>query len=155
MQGIKITTVGLDGTTRSFTHLGENMNGRKIMPAVISGGLLIINRAKELIRKKTGNAMRSLHIGGYSHLSSGFNPSEGYDDIGGNVENDNEAKIEAGTNIVYGPRLEFGFTGKDSLGRMYNQPPYPYLRPAFDEKQDACIQEVSDALDILIAEALK
>lgn len=155
MQGIEIKTIGLDETTSSFIKLGNNMNGRKMMPAVVSGTFLIINRAKELIRKKTGNAMRSLHIGGYSQLSAGFNPSEGYEDIGGDVANDNEAKVEGGTNIIYGPRLEFGFVGKDSLGRTYNQPAYPYLRPAFDEEKDACIQEISDALDILIAEALK
>ncbi|MGV9878670.1 hypothetical protein [Streptomyces sp. NPDC003006] len=27
-------------------------------------------------------------------------------------------------------RLEFGFVGVDSLGRHYNQRPFPHLRPA-------------------------
>lgn len=27
-------------------------------------------------------------------------------------------------------RLEYGFVGVDSLGRMYSQPPYPHFRPA-------------------------
>ena len=27
-------------------------------------------------------------------------------------------------------RIELGFQGKDSLGRVFNQPPFPYLRPA-------------------------
>jgi hypothetical protein len=155
MQGIKITTIGLDDTTESFTKMDKNMTGRKMMPAVISGSLLILNRAKELIHKVTGTAMRSLHVGGFTEFTPDFNPSEGYSDIGGDVETDDEAKVEVGTNIVYGPRLEFGFVGTDSLGRNYHQPAYPYLRPAFDEKQDACIQEVSDALDVLIEEALK
>ena len=35
-----------------------------------------------------------------------------------------------GTNIVYGPRLELGFVGTDSLGRNINQAPRPFLRPA-------------------------
>jgi hypothetical protein len=34
-----------------------------------------------------------------------------------------------GTNKVQGPRLEYGFSGTDSLGRHYNQPPFPHLRP--------------------------
>lgn len=27
-------------------------------------------------------------------------------------------------------RLEYGFIGRDSMGREYNQPPYPSMRPA-------------------------
>lgn len=29
-------------------------------------------------------------------------------------------------------RLELGFVGEDSLGRHYNQPPFPHFRPAAD-----------------------
>jgi hypothetical protein len=35
-----------------------------------------------------------------------------------------------GTDLPYGRRLEFGFTGTDSLGRNYNQPPFPHVQPA-------------------------
>lgn len=35
-----------------------------------------------------------------------------------------------GTDLPYGRRLEFGFTGTDSLGRSYNQPPFPHVQPA-------------------------
>jgi len=38
-----------------------------------------------------------------------------------------------GTNKPQGRRLEFGFTGTDSLGRTYDQPPYPHVGPAVDE----------------------
>ena len=38
-----------------------------------------------------------------------------------------------GTNKPQGRRLEFGFTGTDSLGRSYNQPPYPHFGPALDK----------------------
>lgn len=34
--------------------------------------------------------------------------------------------------VPYGRRIEMGFVGADSLGRVYNQPPRPYMRPAFD-----------------------
>ncbi|MEU9703109.1 hypothetical protein [Streptomyces sp. NPDC047981] len=37
-----------------------------------------------------------------------------------------------GTNRPQGRRLEFGFTGTDSLGRSYNQPPFPHVGPAID-----------------------
>jgi hypothetical protein len=32
----------------------------------------------------------------------------------------------------YYRRLELGFTGTDSIGRRYNQPPYPFMRPALE-----------------------
>jgi len=35
-----------------------------------------------------------------------------------------------GTNADYGPRLELGFTGTDKLGRVIDQAPRPFLRPA-------------------------
>lgn len=38
-----------------------------------------------------------------------------------------------GTNKPQGRRLEYGFVGTDSLGRHYNQPPYPHFRPALWE----------------------
>ena len=34
------------------------------------------------------------------------------------------------TNVPYSRRLEFGFVGRDSLGRNYNQGPRPYWRVA-------------------------
>jgi len=36
------------------------------------------------------------------------------------------------TDAPQGRRLEFGFTGMDSLGRHYNQPPFPHVEPALD-----------------------
>lgn len=38
-----------------------------------------------------------------------------------------------GTNLPQGRRLEFGFHGADSLGRVYNQQPYPHFGPALDQ----------------------
>lgn len=41
--------------------------------------------------------------------------------------------VSVGTNAPQGARLEFGFHGTDSLGRHYDQPPYPHFGPAVDE----------------------
>jgi len=38
-----------------------------------------------------------------------------------------------GTNRPQGRRLELGFSGTDSLGRTYRQPPFPHFGPAIDE----------------------
>lgn len=39
---------------------------------------------------------------------------------------------EAGTDRPQANRLEYGFVGPDSLGRVYDQPPYPHHGPAVD-----------------------
>lgn len=36
-----------------------------------------------------------------------------------------------GTAKVQGMRLEYGFVGEDALGRVYNQPPYPHVKPSY------------------------
>jgi hypothetical protein len=38
-----------------------------------------------------------------------------------------------GPTAVYGRRVELGFSGRDSLGRQYNQPAYPYFGPGVKE----------------------
>ena len=43
------------------------------------------------------------------------------------------ARSVNGTNMPQGRRLEFGFTGVDSIGRHYDQPPYAHVGPAKDE----------------------
>ncbi|MFC7794656.1 HK97 gp10 family phage protein [Streptomyces cinereoruber] len=40
------------------------------------------------------------------------------------------AECTIGTSKPQGRRLEFGFQGPDSLGRVYNQPPFPHVGPA-------------------------
>lgn len=44
-------------------------------------------------------------------------------------------------------RLEYGFVGADSLGRVYNQPPYPWLTPAVPEISDAILEAVTAELE--------
>jgi hypothetical protein len=51
-----------------------------------------------------------------------------------------------GTNKPQGRRLEFGFVGQDSLGRNYNQPPYPHFRPAMDEIRPGFIAALAAVL---------
>ena len=38
-----------------------------------------------------------------------------------------------GPTMIYARRIELGFEGPDSLGRVYHQAPKPYVRPAYDE----------------------
>ncbi len=46
------------------------------------------------------------------------------------------AMCTIGTREPQGRRLEFGFVGPDSLGRVYNQPPFPHVQPALPFIED-------------------
>jgi hypothetical protein len=56
-----------------------------------------------------------------------------------------------GTNAPQGPRLEYGFVGVDSIGRHYNQPPYPHVGPAVD----AIEKQFNASFDTVVHGALK
>lgn len=63
---------------------------------------------------------------------------------------------EVGSSAPQARRLEFGFVGRDSLGRHYDQPPYPHFRPALDEvapKYAQAIEADYDHVDRLIGSA--
>lgn len=45
-----------------------------------------------------------------------------------------------------GPRLEKGYVGVDSLGRHYNQPPFPHWAPAIAKVGPEWLQEEHDKL---------
>jgi hypothetical protein len=42
-------------------------------------------------------------------------------------------RARIGPTVIYGRRIELGFYGADRLGRVYHQPPYPYMRPGMDD----------------------
>jgi len=58
--------------------------------------------------------------------------------------------VLVGTNKPQGRRLEYGFTGADSLGRVYNQPPYPHVAPAFDEVEKLFYKDLLKIVDKLV-----
>jgi hypothetical protein len=50
------------------------------------------------------------------------------------------------TNAPQGARLEYGYTGTDTRGRSYNQPPYPHVRPAVEQYQPVLADMVRTAM---------
>lgn len=109
--------------------------GAKMVPAVDAGLLVIQNEIVENAPYKTGNYKRSWHIGEAKATST-------------------SAYNTTGTDVAYGPRLEFGFEGTDALGRSYHQSAQPHVRPAFDAKRQAAIDEVAAALRDIVEGAL-
>lgn len=48
--------------------------------------------------------------------------------------------------MPYSHRLEYGFVGTDSLGRKYHQAAQPYMRPAFEARQQDARAAIKDAV---------
>lgn len=111
---------------RKLAALGEAVAGDVLAAAMRSGALLVEADAKRRAPFKTGTLRRSIH----TEVEAG----------------EGKAEASVGTDVIYAARLEFGFEGKDKLGREYHQPPRPYLRPALDENMDAAAQEIGEAL---------
>lgn len=49
------------------------------------------------------------------------------------------------TDAPQADRLEHGFVGRDALGRIYNQPPFPHWQPALDVIEPQLLAAVEQA----------
>lgn len=61
------------------------------------------------------------------------------------------ASCTLGTDLPYGRRLEFGFVGTDSIGRSYNQPPFPHVQPALPFIEQTLRMQMRAALTEILA----
>lgn len=65
------------------------------------------------------------------------------------------ATVSVGSDAPQMMRLENGFVGQDSLGRVYEQPPYPHFRPAADEMEATYEEYMAQVVDFdIIGEGL-
>lgn len=110
-----------------FKRMEKAAQGSALLRATQAGILPIQNEAIVLVAKDTGNLSRSIH-------TETIKSSAAY------------AESATGTDVEYAARIEFGFMQADSLGRHYNQPAQPYMRPAFDTKKSAAENETKAAL---------
>lgn len=64
----------------------------------------------------------------------------------GSIEYFVEDEFTAGARTAepYAARLEYGFSGIDSIGRTYNQPPFPHWTPARDQIAPEYIQAMNE-----------
>jgi len=135
---LKLTTriTGDKELIAKFQRLEKALQGQTLVRAATAGILPIQNEAIVKVAKDTGTLSRSIHT---ETLEA----------------RNNYAEVTTGTDVVYAARIEFGFMQADSLGRHYNQPAQPYMRPAFDNKKSAAENETRAALTDLIQAAAK
>ena len=60
---------------------------------------------------------------------------------------DSPLTVRVGSTVVYAARVEMGFVGKDSLGRVYNQAAKSYLRAGIMPKRDKIVEVYQRALN--------
>jgi hypothetical protein len=132
--GVRVTAkvVGIERQQERFREFAQSLQGDELLDCITAGALLVENAAKEKCPYITGTLRRSIH-------------TEGRQESGTNVY------ALVGTDVVYARRIEYGFAGRDSLGRLYDQAAQPYLRPALDEKRDAVRREIRAAIEQKIA----
>jgi hypothetical protein len=97
-------------------------------------------------RQKTGNLVNSISYS--TDKEQGSVRPMTKRNIGGTQLQKPETRFtcRVGTNVVYAARVEFGFTGKDSLGRYFNQPAKSYLRAGILPNRDAILSIIDKAI---------
>jgi len=104
--------IGIQKFEHRLASVESEFRDKVIQRGLSAAALIVEGHAKDRVPVRTGTLKRS---------------------IGQGPAGPNAVKI--GTNVPYAARLEYGFIGKDKLGRRYNQPPRPYLRPALRESK--------------------
>lgn len=125
---MEIVIVGSEAIVRKLDKLGKAAGGGKMMTALRVGALHVVNAAKRSAPILTGTLRRSIHM----------------ENVSGALA------VAVGTKEAYARRQEFGFSGRDSLGRRYNQPAHPYLRPALAKNKKKIREEIAAVLKMAL-----
>ena len=120
---------GLDNAVQNLRKFSEDALKLR-RPALEAGALIIQNGAKYRVLVDTHDLQRAIH----------------YEAV---EETPTRVIVVVGPTVPYGRRIELGYSGTDSKGRTYNQPPHPYLRPAYEENKNKVEQEVFDVFELL------
>lgn len=108
----------------------------KIMDALAEGVGRGVARGEGIVKgNASGRPGPRVITGGHRGSISGDHAVQGDSVVG-----------QIGANSAQAARLEYGFVGRDSLGRNYNQAPYPYFQPSVPEVTSAIVSEVESAV---------
>lgn len=118
---------GIDEVIQALQEF-EGAIDQEVETALMSSALLVENAAKPLAAYESGTLRRSI-----THEIQG-----------------GDAIVGPSAEVPYAARIEFGFSGADSLGRVYNQAAQPYMRPALVNNRQAVTQEFSSSILALI-----
>lgn len=101
------------------------------------------------------NASSGTHPPGRPHIpGTGPGPNVATGDYRSGISQTNhqavgEATSEVGTTAVQAARLEYGFVGRDSAGRYFQQRPFPHWEPATPVVEQFASTEMDKAQDAI------
>lgn len=103
-----------------------------VQKAVHQGGLLIETSIKAHASGRPGpNAITGHYRGSWTTVT--IKDGTGY-------------IARVGTNAPQARRLEYGYRGPDILGRTFNQPPYPHMKPGVQAVEEKVVDLIRKAL---------
>lgn len=133
-----VHVIGAGDLAAKFRSLAEDIKGPALEAATRAAALPVLNQVRITEPEggrtpyKSGTYRRGWHLE--------------------TVEKTPErCTVIVGNDQPQGPRLEFGFVGRDVLGRFYNQAARPHIRPALDENKKPALQEFRGAVADIIA----
>jgi HK97 gp10 family phage protein len=171
-----IRTVGEKEVMERIGAVGKMLSGRNLLRAVTAGAILIEKDAKEKCPWKTGTLRRSIHTEGEIYAGDHVSVQVGTDS---KPPHGYGAYVEFGTGVYgTGPgatgkpivivpvnkkALRWRVGGKGKGGSwafakrvvIQGMKARPFLRPAFDEKKDAALNEIARSGRELIEKAAK
>ena len=138
MSGLGITLKGGKELAKAFAALAEDIKGPALEAATRAAALPVLNQVK--ITEPEG--------GRTPYKSGTYRKGWHMETVEKTPE---RCTVIVGNDQPQGPRLEFGFVGRDVLGRFYNQAARPHIRPALDENRKPALQEFRGAVADIIA----
>ncbi len=151
---VQIRLLGGPKLKREFSAIGAAIRGRLLANAVLAGALVVEGEAKRRVARRTSTLARSISSIVTERSATG-------------------AKATVGTNVEYGPFLEFGtgihgperrpiiirprrrsalrfqIGGRIIFAKQVESPgikPKPFLLPALEAKAEAASRKVSDVV---------
>lgn len=147
--------VNIAGTLIDLEEIGHQV-GQAMEGEIRTYGMLLQNQVKI-------NATTGYHKAGLPHIpGTGPGPNRATGDYvrsislefgSGTLDGERSVDADVYTNSVQGNRLEYGFVGVDSIGRVYKQSAYPHWGPAANTIEPKFRDAVTIAVETVLARA--
>lgn len=135
----KIKVTGVKELQAKFKQIDQELNDA--LAEAVSQAAAVVEREAKANSEKGGDA--------FPHRITG-NLMNSIKELRQNTQ-PGRVESEVGTDMEYGPRLEYGFMDTDKRGRRYNQHPRPFLRPALDENEAEIQQAFEKSINAVLA----
>ena len=132
-----VHVIGAEDLAAKFRALADDIKGPALEAATRAAALPVLNQVR--ITEPEGG--RTPYKTGTYRRSFEMETAE---------KTAERCAVVVGTDAPQARRLEYGFVGPDKLGRVYNQPPRPHIRPALDENRGAAVDEFRAAIGDII-----